>query len=263
MNKQLNYKGTTLISFIILLFIFISCKQKESNPKEPILIKETVIDSVPNNNLPNEIHQSEETISVNGWLEPIQISDEKFNTFTKKCDFKKAILTYYNTVYDEKIKEFKKEGYNNWSRSKNYIESSLNDSFLEVKYNVTETVGDSSYDAAIVTLKIPLKPDNFVFGDLNNDQNEDCLITVFTEGNWALANGSQNNIFIFLNKGNNYKLTYVFTSSNNYNPVLIENNQIIANELSYAPKDPRCCPSLHSTDTTNLDTLKDYLKIIN
>ena len=263
MNQQLIYLKITKYTILIFLFVFFSCKQKEASFKESVLIKEFKISSIKKDVPSNQIREMEEKDTISDLIKPSKISDEKFNTFIKKSDFKKQIRSYYNKKYEEVIKNFLKEDDNNWIRSKNYIKKTPSDSILQLAYMVTE---NQSYDISIASLWIPLKPNNntnFVFGDLNNDQKEDCLVTVHSEGGWSASNASNNDIFIFLNEGINYRLAYVFTSSGNYNPALIDNNQIIANELSYAPKDARCCPSLHRTDTTNLAALKGYLKIIN
>ncbi len=261
MNKQFSYLKIT--KYIILIFIFFSCKQKEASFKESDLIKKFKKESVKNDVPSNQIREMEENDTISNLIKPSKISDKKFNTFIKKSDFKKQISSYYNKKYEEVIKSFYKEDDNNWTRSKNYIELTSSDSILNISYMVTE---DKSYDISIVSLQIPIRPKNnsgFIFGDLNNDQKEDCLVTVYSEGGWHASNASNNDIFIFLNEGINYRLAYAFTSSGNYNPALIENNQIIANERTYAPEDGRCCPSLHRADTTNLDALKGYLKIIN
>lgn len=262
MNQHFTYLKITKYIIFVLLFVFFSCKLNETTLKKGIPISEKKINSVTKIDLQNRTDHSKKTTSVNKWLDPVHISDKQFNTFKNKSDFKNQIHTYYNKKYEEIIKNFDKDANNHWTRSKNNIKLTPSDSILKISYLVTE---NRSYDISIVSLEIPLKPDNnssFIFGDVNNDQKEDCLVTVFSEGGWSASNTSNNDIFIFLNKENKYKLTYVFTSSGNYNPVLIKNNQIIANELSYAPEDPRCCPSLQTTDTTNLNTLKNYLKII-
>ncbi len=234
MRKPLNY--IKIIAFIAILLIMISCKQKES-------------DSIP-------IEYA-----------PIEISDKEFNTFLKKCDYIKAIISYYNGVYDETIKDFEKNGYENWSSTENYIKRIPSDTILKISYMITE---EKSYDIPIVSILIPIKPNiqffsstSFMFGDLDNDQEEDCIITVHTEGNWIASNGYSNDVFVFLNKGNHYELTYFFSSHSlenvyNFDPVLIEKNQILGNTFSYAAEDPRCCPTLYSTMKINLDDLIVY-----
>ena len=129
---------------------------------------------------------------------------------------------------------------------------------------------EKSYDIPMVSLSIPLKPNiqafsptSFIFGDLDNDKEDDCIITVHAEGNWNASNGYNNDVFVFLNKGNHYELTYFFSSHSlesvySFNPVLIQKNQILGNTFSYADTDPRCCPTLYSTMKINLDDLIDF-----
>lgn len=267
MKKQLNYMNTIKITFIIILLFIASCQKKKSNEKELPLINKTKIDSVINIDESNQIHLIGQNDSIPKEYKPDNISDEKFNSFIKECDYKKAILSYYNTIYDEVIIEYKKNEYDDWSPTKNYIKQTSSDTVLKVNYMIRER---NSYDISIVGFWIPLKPNiqvysttSSIFGDLDNDKEEDCIITVHTEGGWAGSNAYSNDIFVFLNKGDHYDLTYFFSSHSfkdvyNFDPVLIEKSQILGNTFSYADEDPRCCPTIFSTMKINLDDLKGY-----
>ena len=179
-------------------------------------------------------------------LLPVKISESDFNTFKEKCNYKEEIISYYNLIYEEKLKQFKKEN-RNWTKSKEQFSVSTNDSIMRFNYLINEKAWKSGkwysaksydelyikkddslmyssddfdqykgYDISIMNLWIPLRTDikvftstPFILGDLNHDGKKDCIITVHTEGGWGTSNIYWNDIFIFLNNGDGYDLVFV------------------------------------------------------
>ncbi len=143
---------------------------------------------------------------------------------------------------------------------KHYLEDGKNmrlvkietDQTIEMKYYNIPTEKDG-YSFSQMTITIPkISSSESVFlGDLNNDNNEDLIVSVSTQGGWGGGNIGWDDIFIFLKEGNNYKLKLTKTSSEmvscNGSMAIneIKDNKIIGESFCYAKDDARCCPSLN------------------
>lgn len=253
-------------ALLIILLLFTSCNQKEQTRNDKNIKGNLVVIDDESQKIEdvfiNKFELNDETLlteskkeyeNLKTTLFPVKISENEFNNFIKKCNYKEDIISYYNLIYENKIKQFKKDNWN-WTRSKDPINLNTNDSIMRISFMVNEnsikkedSIMYSSddfdkykgYDISIMSLWIPLRTDikiftitPFVIGDLNHDGKKDCVITIHTEGGWKGGNTYWNDIFIFLTKDDGYELAYVITNSKisnayRFEPELIKNNSII------------------------------------
>jgi len=245
--------------FLAILILFISCDQKkqtsndkniEGNPvvidDESQIIENEFINKVKSNDEILLTESKKEYENLKAALLPVKISENDFNTFKEKCNYKEEIISYYNLIYEEKLKQFKKEN-RSWTRSKEQFRVNTNDSIMKFYYLINEKgiktgvwysansydelyikKDDSlmyssddfdqykGYDISLISLWIPLRTDisiftttPFILGDLNHDGKKDCIITIHTEGGMSASNIYWNDIFVFLSNGDGYDLAFV------------------------------------------------------
>jgi len=152
----------------------------------------------------------------------------------------KDIEKYYQDDYGNDLKLLKKE----------------TDSIIKISYeNIPENKDD--YVFTQISIRIPKKGKNILYGDLNNDNLEDIIVIVNTEGGGAGGNVWWDDIFIFFKDKDKYLLPLIKTNWQisgcdrefgfNGGSILIEEiegNIIKGTSLCYTDKDSRCCPSL-------------------
>ena len=139
------------------------------------------------------------------------------------------------------------------------LEETISDSLIELKYyNIPDNNED--YDGMLLSITISLKKNYDLFGalpilngDINNDQIEDLVMSVHTEGGGSGGNIWSQDIFVFIYKNEKYKLVNVTSDADicgcnyygNFRARKIENNFLIGRSSCYTENDARCCPSLH------------------
>lgn len=134
-------------------------------------------------------------------------------------------------------------------------------------YNIPNE--DEENEGVIVTITIPLTGEKELYGaipvlmgDLNKDKKEDLLITAHNE----FGNSASQDIFIFINEGDNYSLASVTDNRDlmdcrgYFRARKIVNNYIEGNSSCYSSDDAECCPSLHYE--TKLVFSDDSLRLV-
>ena len=139
-------------------------------------------------------------------------------------------------------------------------------------YNKPKTKDDTDY--LLMALIIP-KTDSLndekrlLIGDLNDDDIDDLLISVYTEGGGVGALSQRwNDYFIFLKEKRNYILTTIVSdkelvdceNGGRFMPINIKNGYINGVSYCYKIDDPSCCPSL--TFSAKLKLKKEKLVIV-
>ena len=124
------------------------------------------------------------------------------------------ILDYYDLKYNKALLDYKKKEID-YPKAEPIIE--IEGRVLRYKYRVTE---NKSYNITISSLWIPLsynaKIMNFnpiVFGDLNNDNLEDCIIQTHSEGAFGGGNSYTRDVFVFINTGDSYQFKLAINHS--------------------------------------------------
>jgi len=137
------------------------------------------------------------------------------------------------------------------------LEEASDDTTLQLSFYHVPTK-DDSFDGCLLSVSIPLLHELELFaampvlqGDLNQDGQNDYVITVHTEGGGGGGNVWDQDLFVFLGKGNSYSLACITPDGDicgcdgDFRARRIEGQYLIGNSSCYAPEDGHCCPSLH------------------
>jgi hypothetical protein len=161
---------------------------------------------------------------------------------------------YSKNKLDKKITDIIANYYQEKYGQGNRMEKIVNDSILEYTYyNIPKETDE--YDGHLISILIPIKNQNLfgsnsiLHGDINNDNKDELIVTVHTEGGGTGGNIYSQDIFVFILKNNNYELVNV-TGDNeisgctgDFRISKIENNLIVGHSSCYTENDARCCPS--------------------
>ena len=117
------------------------------------------------------------------------------------------------------------------------------------------------YDGFLIDVNIPKKENviiygaSILFGDLDNNNSDDLIVGVHTEGGGTGGNALHStDLFVFLNNNGVYEFISMTpdqeiadNSKSNvcaFFPYKIENGLLIGSSTLYQNSDPTCCPSL-------------------
>ena len=121
------------------------------------------------------------------------------------------------------------------------LEKNFSDTVIELYYS-SETISSGH------TVYIGIKPENLVYGDLNNDGTSDLAMGLYNEYG---GSGSNTDVFVFLNENGRYSLASAISAYDvspcevhYFLPLKIEKGELLGTSLCYAELDPQCCPSL-------------------
>lgn len=236
--KSLKSRKLTMRKILILLVIisFISCKQNEN--------------SVDNSIKSSDIIKKTEVVKITNTNVSLLFDKTVINT----------VKEYYMKEY---IKEIKK---NEMVFEEEATDSSYVLNYIPIEEGEREIMGMR----CIIIPKITSFDKSAVFGDLNNDNLEDLVLTVKSEGPGTL---NSSNFFVFLNQNNKLDLKGVtsdyeiLTSTNakefenrgkGYFAIKEINNGFLIGITSLYKDDsePNCCPSLNFVTKTKLSGKK-------
>lgn len=167
------------------------------------------------------------------------------------------IKYYYHKEYEKQWDILLKE-HKDFSKIPTY--ESANDSIAYLKFAYMEGKKEDSLTIGMMHCSIPLKQginlymsSPVLYTDLDNDDINDLIVVVHTEGGWRGGNTYNQDIFVFLNEKGSYKLANVTGDWEMINPDTygyirvknVENGILMADASIYTEKDARCCPSDH------------------
>lgn len=224
------------ILFATLLFIIIACRQKsESTQTQTDSVQDTL-----------EFEENEP--------EPVKELFEKLDD-----DVVAVIKNYYEKDYSKDTR----------------LETEIRDNTLKMTYWSIPNEENYHYDGYIISAYIPLtkKVNRFgdtvivaLDGDLNNDQRDDLIVTVYTEQ----GNSGGMDLFLFINDGEKYNLinegstsqlgSFFGGGSSIESLIKIENQLLVVNSYAYGAKDARCCPSIKYIEKYALENKQLVLK---
>jgi len=147
------------------------------------------------------------------------------------------------------IKDYYKGNFgNNASLSESQDDSTLNLSF----FSISDIEDEESN--LLISILIPLTSSQELYGaipiltgDLNNDSNDDLVVSVYTEA----GNSASQDIFTFISQDENFNLVNVSNDkelcgcNGSFRALRIEDNHLIGQSSCYSEQDAMCCPSLN------------------
>lgn len=102
-----------------------------------------------------------------------------------------------------------------------------------------------------------------LYGELNNDDIDDLVISVHTEGGGSGGNVSSQDLFVFQKNDSKYEITSITQDgeisgceSGIFRATEIKDGFLIGNSSCYNDEDPRCCPSLEYVTKVELNNMK-------
>jgi hypothetical protein len=142
-----------------------------------------------------------------------------------------SLINYYKNVYSK----YSKFGL---TINKNFVDLTF---YGTIKY----------YSGWLITVRIPAKAEQMIFGDLSNDKLNDAVLNVIKEGGETGGNATEFDLAIFLNENGHFNLDNVFQSRKicqcklgYFIPSEIKESQIIGLTYCFSENDPHCCPSV-------------------
>src|SRR5690625_3196212 len=170
-------------------------------------------------------------------------------TSSNKNGIQKQDNPFLEIAVIQEIEQYYHKEYSQATRQERIEE----DSFVETIY-FNKAYKENTYESFVMRIEIPKEKESdlILTGDLNNDNQDDLIVGVITEGVGYGGKIYWVDYFVFLNKENNYHLTTVKSNRElsdcqagfvTFNK--IENNTIKATESCFAKGDSRCCPSVH------------------
>lgn len=206
------------MKYLILLFLLGACGQLTDNTTNPI---QQDIENIETENIETNIIA-------------------KSNGIVLDKSIVQTIKDYYHDLYSKEgrleevnsDKEIRLSYYRIPSEDNEYLGGGL------IDINIYLTDSQELYGA------VPI-----LEGDLNNDQKNDLVVTVHTEGGGMGASVWGQDIFVFTYTKGVYKLAdivgdgFVSGCRGTFRAHRIENNFIIGESICFTESDARCCPS--------------------
>lgn len=166
---------------------------------------------------------------------------------------------------EEILNQIKNYYYNEYGKGSRKEEVQTDSTFEITFYNLPKNKTD--YDGFLMTITLAKRNSNLLYsavpmllGDLNNDEQNDLLVSAHTEGGGTGGNGIWwNDIFVFLKENGKYKMASVNKdmdlidcNDGHFLMQKIENGYLVGNASCYAKEDALCCPSLNYIAQTKL-----------
>lgn len=192
-----------------------------------------------------------------------------------------TLKTKTDLQFDDNVLNDIKKYYQNEYGQDTRVDEQITDSTIEITYYNIPKANDE-YDGFLIGITISKNNDKQLFGptpimygDLNNDNLRDLVVSVHTEGGGTGGNKLWwNDLFVFLNQKDKLILASVTPDQEisgcniygHFTAKKIDNGYLIGNSSCYGEDDAFCCPSLNYITKVSLskDTLvfhsKDKIK---
>jgi len=169
------------------------------------------------------------------------------NLIDKTTDNGAITSIYLDSLVLTEITTYYQESYGNDLR---LVESEDDSTKEMIYYNIPKD--KDGYEFPQISISIPKRTgaSSIFTGDLNQDNSNDLIVSVYTEGGGGGGNVSWSDLFVFIKNEKGYQLKTISTNWEvaGCNGMIgieeIKDNKIIGTSLCYAEDDGRCCPSL-------------------